>query len=168
MMPPYGPLTPLIREFLQRLSGQPPMAWLAAARRYTALAATPAGRQADLALGAAITATAREEARDALVGPIVQLASRAASQAAVADDAVQSLAEPALAAALALLVADRLDPAQRTVLTSAFAAAIPDLQQLHRTAPDAGEHIREPGEDDAGTARADQPPAAPPDPATQH
>jgi len=106
------------------------MAWLAAARRYTALAATPAGRQADRALGAAIAATAREEARDAVVGPIVQMASRAASQAAVADDATERLAEPALAAALALLVADRLDPTQRDVLTSAFAAALPDPRRV--------------------------------------
>lgn len=151
-MPPYGPLTPLVRDFLQRLAGQPPMAWLAASRRYAALATTPAGRQADRALGAAITASAREEARDAVVGPIVQMASRAADGAAVAgDDAVQRLAEPALAAALALLVADRLDPTQRQVLTQPFAGALPDLDRF----PPAATGGPGGAGDDAGTPRQD-------------
>lgn len=145
---PYGPLTRLVREFLRRLAAQPPMAWLAASRRYAALAATPQGRQADRALGAAIATTAREEARDAVVGPVVQMASRAADQVAVAgDDAVERFAEAALAATLALVVADRLDPPQRAVLTSPFEAALPELPATEAVPP--------------GTTPPDTPPLAP-------
>lgn len=135
---PYGPQTPLVRMFLQRLATQPAMAWLAAARRYAAVAATPAGRQADRGLGAAIQKSAREAARDALVGPVLQLAARAADAAALdsADrEQVERLAEPALAAALALVVADRLGDDQRAILTSAFAAAVPPLDPAAASAP---------------------------------
>ncbi len=125
---PYGPQTPLVRAFLQKLAAQPALVWLAAARRYEAIAATPAGRQADRGLGGAIQRSAREEARDALIGPILQMAKRAADSAALdSSDSqeVERLAEPALAAALALVVADRIGEAQRELLTSAFGPAIP-------------------------------------------
>ena len=127
---PYGPQTALVRAFLQRLATQPAVVWLAAARRYAAIAATPAGRQADRGLGAAIQKSAREPARDALVGPVLQLAARAADAAALDSsdrEQVERLAEPALAAALALVVADRLGDDQRLLLTSAFGAAVPDF-----------------------------------------
>ncbi len=125
---PYGPQTPLVRIFLQKLAAQPALVWLAAARRYEAIAATPAGRQADRGLGLAIQRSAREPARDALIGPILQMATRAADSAALDSSdrrEVERLAEPALAAALALVVADRIGDAQRDLLTSAFGAAIP-------------------------------------------
>lgn len=126
---PYGPQTPLVRAFLQRLATQPAVVWLAAARRYAAIAASPAGRQADRGLGAAIRKSARESARDALVGPVLQLATRAADAAALDSgdrEQVERLAEPALAAALALVVADRLGEEQRAILTAAFGDAVPD------------------------------------------
>ena len=43
-VPPYGPQTALLRRFLHRLSAQPAMVWLAAARRYEQDAATPGQR----------------------------------------------------------------------------------------------------------------------------
>lgn len=125
---PYGPQTALVRAFLQKLAAQPALVWLAAARRYEAISVTPAGRQADRGLGSAIERSAREPARDALIGPILQMATRAADSAALDSSdrqEVERLAEPALAAALALVVADRLGEAQRDLLTSAFGGAVP-------------------------------------------
>lgn len=125
---PYGPQTPLVRAFLQKLATQPPLVWLAAARRYEAIAATTAGRQADRGLGAAIERSAREPARDALIGPILQMARRAADSASLDSSdrqELERLAEPALAAALALVVADRLGEAERSLLTTAFGLAVP-------------------------------------------
>jgi hypothetical protein len=127
-VPPYGPQTALLRRFLHRLSTQPVVVWLAAARRYEQHAATPAQRRADRALGAAVPRLGREHARDLLVGPVLQLARRAAAYAAEspdADDALHRLAEPALAAALALLVADGLAEEQVAALYAPFEGAIP-------------------------------------------
>ncbi len=127
-VPPYGPQTALLRHFLRRLSAQPAVVWLAAARRYEQQAATPAQRRADRALAVAVPRLGREHARDLLVGPVVQLARRAAAFAAEspdADDALDRLAEPALAAALALLVADGLAESQVAALYEPFEGAIP-------------------------------------------
>jgi len=125
--PPYGPRTPLVRHFLQRLASQPPVVWLAAATRYARDRELPAHRRADHALAATVAALGREAERDALVGPVVQLARRAASHASGApDDAdVERLAEPALAATLALLVSDRLPATHVAQLYGAFDGAIP-------------------------------------------
>lgn len=123
--PPYGPQTARLRHFLQRLSTQPTVVWLAAARAHERALATPAWQRADRLLGAAIAQSGREAQRDALVGPLVQLAQHAAAPLADDPAAVERLAEPALAAALALLVADQLDAAQVEVLYAPFAGAIP-------------------------------------------
>ena len=137
-VPPYGPQTALLRDFLRRLSAQPAIVWLAAARHYERLAATPAPRRADRALGAAVPRLGREPARDLLVGPVVQLARRAAAFAAESPDATEAvdrLAEPALAAALALLVADGLAEEQVAALYAPFEGAIPRASLAVR-APD--------------------------------
>jgi hypothetical protein len=123
---PYGPRTPQLRHFLQRLAAQPPVVWLAAARHFDRARDDAALRRADRALGAVITRLGRERERDALVGPILQLARRAASGAALdGDEAVERLAEPALAAALALLAADALPAEHVRALGSAFADVLP-------------------------------------------
>lgn len=127
-VPPYGPQTALLRDFLRRLSAQPAIVWLAAARHYERLAATPAQRRADRALAVAIPRLGRDHARDLLVGPVVQLARRAAAFAADSPDAAHAIdrvAEPALAAALALLVADGLAEEQVAALYAPFEGAIP-------------------------------------------
>lgn len=125
---PYGPRTPQVRAFLQRLAQQPAVVWLAAARRYAAALATAEGQEADRALGDAIERTGRASERDALVGPVLQLAARAAGGSPLgAEDPeqVERLAEPALAVALALVVEDVLDPAAAARLRAPFADLAP-------------------------------------------
>lgn len=122
---PYGPRTAPLRHFLQRLAAQPTVVWLAAARAHERALSTVAWQRADRALGAAIARSGREAARDALVGPLVQIAERAAAPLADDAEAVERLAEPALAAALALLVSDQLDATHVDTLYGPFAGAIP-------------------------------------------
>ena len=134
LAPPYGPRTPLLRHFLRRLATQPPVVWLAAARHYERARDASAHRRADHALAAAVAALGREAARDALVGPVVQMARRAAAAHGPADEQdVERLAEPALAATLALLVSDTLPAAHVAQLYGAFDGAIP-LAELARYA----------------------------------
>lgn len=157
---PYGPQTPLVRAFLKQLAAQPALVWLAAARRYEAIAATPAGRQADRGVGSAIERSAREPARDALIGPILQMATRAADSAALDSSdrqEVERLAEPALAAALALVVADRLGQAQRDLLTSAFGFAMPVEGAAPTTAGGGGGSTTDPQPDDSPHLPGDDP-----------
>ena len=122
---PYGPQTTRLRHFLQRLSAQPTVVWLAAARAHERLAATSAWQRADRALGQAIDRHGRTAERDALVGPLLQIAEHAAAPVADDPEAVERMAEPALAAALALLIADQLDAAHVETLYAPFAGAIP-------------------------------------------
>jgi hypothetical protein len=124
-----------VRHFLQRLAAQPPVVWLAAAGHYARAREAPAHRRAEHALAAAVAALQREAQRDALVGPVVQLARRAAGLSpGQPDDAeVERLAEPALAATLALLVSDTLPRAHVAQLYGAFDGVIP-LGELARRA----------------------------------
>ena len=134
---PYGPASAVVRRFLQRLASQRELVWLAAARRYQDPAEAIERRRADRALGAAIERLGREPARDALIGPVVQMARRVASalHPEVTDDVLEGLAEPALAAALALVVSDELDPAILASLYRPFEGAIP-LASLGLPGPD--------------------------------
>jgi hypothetical protein len=134
---PYGPQTARIRHFLQRLAAQPAMVWLAAARHADHARDDAALRLADRALGDAIARLGREHERDALVGPILQMARRAAATAAVEDDdaGIERLAEPALAAALALLVADALPPEHVQALYGPWAGVIPFAAEPGETSP---------------------------------
>jgi hypothetical protein len=125
---PYGPRTPRVRHFLQRLARQPAVVWLAAARLFAAQRDTPALRRADRALGQAVDRHGRARERDALVGPVVQMARRAvpAGMGEADDEALlERLAEPALAAALALLVEDVLATEHVAALYAPFAEAVP-------------------------------------------
>ena len=81
-------------------------------------------------LGEVITRSGRDEARDALSGPLLQLVKRPTPDVspaadAEADIALDPIAEPALAALLALMVRDLLDDATVQLLTYAFADTIP-------------------------------------------
>jgi hypothetical protein len=125
---PYGPNTDAVRRLLQRLAAAPAEAWMATAERYDALARTSRYAAAERALAALVTAAGRERERDAVVGPLVQIAADAAERverigrpgtsggeaapAPSATDAALSLsdrfAEPALAAALAVVMRDVL------------------------------------------------------------
>ncbi|HET7457672.1 MAG TPA: hypothetical protein VFJ74_08445 [Gemmatimonadaceae bacterium] len=124
---PYGPNTDAVRRLLQRLAAAPAEAWDAAAAHYEALARTPRYAAAERALATAVTAAGRERERDAIVGPLVQIAGDAAERVLRAtsaarpgtptphaspedaeDESANRFAEPALAAALALVVRDVL------------------------------------------------------------
>ena len=124
---PYGPASPVVRRFLQRLAAQRELVWLAAARRYQDPVDAAERQRADRALGAAIERLGREPARDALVGPVVQMARRVASalHPEVTDEVLEGLAEPALAAALALVVSDELERNLMASLYKPFEGAIP-------------------------------------------
>ena len=117
-----------MRHFLQRLARQPAIAWLAAARQYAERRDTPTVRRADRALGQVIDGHGRARERDALVGPVLQMA-RSAVPAPMGesddDETLERMAEPALAAALALLVEDLLAAEHVAALYAPFAQAIP-------------------------------------------
>ena len=132
---PYGPQTAAVRNFLVRLAGLGAADRDAVVARHAALADTPRYQRADATLGDVITRSGREAARDALTGPLLQLVKRPAASAEAtqtdaaegdADDVVlDPIAEPALAALLALLVRDLLDEPTLRLLTDAFADTIP-------------------------------------------
>lgn len=132
---PYGPQTAAVRSFLVRLAGLGAADRDAVVTRHAALADSPRYRRADATLGDVITRSGREAARDALTGPLLQLVKRqAALTDAAQSDAAQSdaddialdpIAEPALAALLALLVRDLLDDDTVRLLTEAFSDTIP-------------------------------------------
>jgi hypothetical protein len=103
---PYGPGTDQVRRLLQRAAALEVARWRAAAARWPQWALAPAGRAADRALAEAIARAGRERERDAVVGPVVQLAGRVAAEAGLPADAV---AEPLLAAVLAAVAADVLE-----------------------------------------------------------
>jgi hypothetical protein len=123
---PYGPETAAVRRFLVRLAGLGATDRAAVVARYETIAATRAYEAADARLGEVITRSGREEARDALSGPLLQLVKRPTPDASPESEiALEPIAEPALAALLALMVRDLLDDATLLLLTDAFADTIP-------------------------------------------
>ncbi len=127
---PYGPETAAVRRFLVRLAGLGATDRATVVARYETIAATRAYEAADARLGEVITRSGRDEARDALSGPLLQLVKRPTPDVspaadAEADIALEPIAEPALAALLALMVRDLLDDATVQLLTDAFADTIP-------------------------------------------
>lgn len=127
---PYGPQTAAVRSFLVRLAGLGAADRDAVVTRHAALADSPRYRRADATLGDVITRSGREAARDALTGPLLQLVKRQAAltdadQGDTDDFALDPIAEPALAALLALLVRDLLDDDTVRLLTEAFSDTIP-------------------------------------------
>jgi hypothetical protein len=126
---PYGPNTTAVRRFLQRLAGKPASDCAAAARAYLSLQGTPALAAADRALGHALETSARTDARDAVVGPIIQLmnghAGRVDTDPALSGVSLDDMAEVALAAVLALIVGDIIAGDAMEVLYRPFAKVIP-------------------------------------------
>lgn len=109
---PYGPNTAELRRFLVRFAGLGSADKAAVVSRYVALSATPAWSAAETQLATAIERSGREPQRDALSGPLLQLVRPADAPATISEeDALAQLdpvAEPALAALLALMVQDLL------------------------------------------------------------
>lgn len=126
---PYGPNTAVVRRFLQRLAGKPTADCTVAARTYLALQGTPELVTADRLLGAAIERSGRTDARDAVVGPIVQLMSghqeRLTGPQGPNAPREDDLGEAALAAALALIARDVIPGEAFEVLYRPFNELIP-------------------------------------------
>jgi hypothetical protein len=140
---PYGPHTDAVRRLLQRLAAAPAESWADAARRYEALARTPRYAAAERALAQAIADAGRERERDAVVGPLVQIAADAAERvarlapappatapttAAADADAAGRFAEPALAAALAVVMRDLLGREEFAALFEGVAGMVEEKE----------------------------------------
>ncbi len=126
---PYGPNTAAVRRFLQRLAALPPRSWADAAQRYARLQRNAAFASADDALAVAIERSARDDARRAVVGPLVRLAANVSQDLGAhggdpATDA-DALAESALAAVLSLIAEDRLAPDAFATLYAPFNDVVP-------------------------------------------
>ena len=135
---PYGPATADVRRFLVQLAGLGAFARASVVTRYVAVCDTPAFIAAEALLGETIERAGRTDARDALGGPLLQLVQRtpiAAADAELDVDALDPIAEPALAALLALMVRDLLAPETAACLYAPFADTIPWPTALTPPAP---------------------------------
>ena len=125
---PYGPNTAVIRRFLVRLAGLGSGDKAAVVARYGELTRTKAWEAAETLLATAIERSGRDPQRDALSGPLLQLVRPADATATISeDDALAQLdpvAEPALAALLALMVRDLLPEAAVGTLMEPFAGIV--------------------------------------------
>lgn len=123
---PYGPETPAIRRFLVRFAGLGARDRGAIVTAWAQQAVTPAYAAAEATLAHAIERSGREPARDALSGPLLQLVQREGTAVDPSDpDALDPVAEPVLAALLALLVRDLLEKAAFDALYAACAGMLP-------------------------------------------
>ncbi|MDQ6612411.1 MAG: hypothetical protein M3Y64_08255, partial [Gemmatimonadota bacterium] len=98
------------------------------ARRHRAVSVLPAFASAELALGLLVAQAGRESERDALAGPLLLLVCERGAEALTADTVepvLRAIAEPALAALLALLMRDLLAPRDFSALYEPFEQAIP-------------------------------------------
>jgi hypothetical protein len=131
---PYGPNTAMIRRFLVRLAGLGTSDRAAVLQRYTTLCGSRAWDIAETAMATSIERSGREPQRDAMSGPLLQLVRTPAHDEGDRDPApgddnplasLDPVAEPALAALLALLVQDLLSAEQVQTLYAPFADAVP-------------------------------------------
>ena len=127
---PYGPATAPIRRFFVALAALEIEPHDAVVRRFASQSESGAFLAADATLGEIIERSGRTDARDALFGPLLQLVrDRDVAEEAVAEAdtpvPLDPIAEPALAALMALLVHDLLSAATLATLYAAFAEAIP-------------------------------------------
>jgi hypothetical protein len=130
---PYGPNTAAIRRFLVKLAALELPAHDAVVARYAAEFPAQEFAAAELMLGEIIERSGRSDARDALAGPLLQLVRDREAEAASGSAPLEApesvpldpIAEPALAALLALLVCDLLPPERLAVLYAPFDESIP-------------------------------------------
>jgi len=120
-MGPYGTNTPAVRRFLQRFAALDSQQWAEAATAFETLERTPEFMAADRALGLAIERSDLVAARDAVVGPLLQLVRPADGDAST----VHPVAAAALSALLALVARDVLDATTFATLYRAFDALVP-------------------------------------------
>ena len=126
---PYGPATPKVRRFLVQLAGLGVTLRAEVVARHAGLAPTSAYAAAEALLGETIERSGRTDARDALAGPLVQLVRHPRETGDVGEgfegEALDPIAEPALAALLAILVDDLLPAEPRALLYAPFQFVIP-------------------------------------------
>lgn len=127
---PYGPATAAIRRFFVALAALELETHDAVVRRFAAESQSSAFSAADVKLGEIIERSGRTDARDALFGPLLQLVrDRGVDEPAVLETEepvpLDPIAEPALAALMALVVHDLLPADMLATLYAAFAEAIP-------------------------------------------
>ena len=127
---PYGPNTPRIRRFLQRMAGLGGGDAATVVAHYATACAAPPWSDAERELAAAIEGSGRGPLRDAVAGPLLQLVRTPSAPGAptAPEDPLASLdpiAEPALAAVLALLVAELLPAVHLATLYGPFEPIIP-------------------------------------------
>jgi len=117
---PYGPTTPAVRRFLVQLAALDSDAHGDVLSRFETVRNSHGFAAADGILGQTIERSGREDARDAVAGPLLQLV-RFSDEA----DDLDPIAEPALAALLALIVCDLLAESTFATLYMPFERAIP-------------------------------------------
>ncbi|MEP6764782.1 MAG: hypothetical protein ABJB66_10750 [Gemmatimonadaceae bacterium] len=125
---PYGPNSLLVRRFLQRLAALGAGTELEVVARYELVTKRDEFWVADSAVAILIGKSDRASDRDAIAGPLLQLVSKRLDSDAVANSdgvVLRPVAEPALAALLALMMSDLLQPDHFNVLFESFAQAIP-------------------------------------------
>ena len=124
---PYGPATAKVRRFLVQLAGLGVTLRDEVVARHAGLAPTSAYAAAEAQLGETIERSGRTDARDALAGPLLQLVRRHhdSGDASEGLDALDPIAEPALAALLAILVDDLLPAEQTALLYAPFQSVMP-------------------------------------------
>lgn len=113
---PYGPQTAEIRSFLRRLAELERPQRDEAVARWAAQTGTPTFVRADRQLGEVLIRAGREAERDAAAGPLLQMMQRADGN--TERDTLDPVAEPALAALMALLVRDLLPADTFATLTA--------------------------------------------------
>jgi hypothetical protein len=134
---PYGPGTPAVRRFLVHFAGLGVHDRARVVAAYDAARITMGWQRAEQLLAVTIERSGREAARDALSGPLLQLVRHRRADAvtdaptdathstrAHTDDEsladIDAVAEPALAALLALLVRDLIEAAAFDTLVAPF------------------------------------------------
>ncbi len=128
---PYGPATQLVRQLLVALAARPTRDWLVLATDFRRRSTMRDVQAADRALGHAIQRAGLEPARDAVVGPVLQLAHNVATApdgaAAAAALDTEALAEAALAAVLAVLASPVLDASLTDALYAHVEPIVPRI-----------------------------------------
>ena len=132
---PYGPATDVVRNFLVHLAGLDGEAHDGVVARFAELRQTRVYRAADVMLGETMARSGRSDARDAVAGPLLQLVridepDNSAVPGHRPDDTVDPIAEPAVAAVLALIVSDLLSTATLATLYAPFEPVVPLVSVL--------------------------------------
>ncbi len=128
---PYGPRTRQVRDFLVRFAGLGAHARANVVTRFNAVSNTPEFLAAEALLGETIARAGLLDARDALAGPLLQLvrvpdaAPLSEPSTGEQDVILDAIAEPALAALLAILTEELVDPDMTRRLYAPFDEALP-------------------------------------------